>query len=85
MITYNLKDNKTVNIDSDGAQRWYLNNKFHRIGRPAITHINGTMCWYQNGKRHRTDGPAILYNSGKGCWFLNGRRCTEERYTELIK
>ena len=59
-------------IDNHGTKRWYLNDKLHRIGKPAIEFNDGTKCWYQNGKHHRIDGPAFEYTDGHKEYWING-------------
>jgi len=67
-----------VEVGVDGAKRWFLNDKLHRVDGPAIVHANGTKFWYLKGKRHREDGPAVVHVNGTKYWYLNGKRHRED-------
>ena len=45
MITY------TVEVYSDGTEKWFKNSKLHRENGPAIIYPDGTEAYFQNGKR----------------------------------
>ena len=75
-----IMNNPMCNIDSNGTKWWYLNDKLHREGGPAIEHEDGTKAWYLNGKLHREDGPAIEYAYGTKWWYLNDRELTEHEF-----
>lgn len=73
--------NRTMN------EEWWVNNKCHRIGAPAILRYNACVnppileheIWSVDGKHHREDGPAETYNchrTGKKHyekWSINGQ------------
>ena len=59
-------------IDSDGNKRWWLNNKIHRDGGPAVEKADGKKYWAQNGSLHREDGPAVVHADDHMEWYLNG-------------
>ena len=59
--------------DRYGNKYWYLNDKLHRVGGPAIERADGSKEWYLNGKRHRVDGPAVEDADGYKAWHLNGK------------
>ena len=63
-----------LSINVVGNKRWWLNNKLHRIGGPALEYANGDKWWYQNGLLHRTDGPAVEYTDEYKAWYQNGQR-----------
>lgn len=42
-----------------GRKDWFINDKRHRIGGPAISEP-GYEAYYQNDRLHNTEGPAIL-------------------------
>ena len=67
MITY------TVNVYSNGAKYWCLDDKRHREDGPAVELANGTKFWYLDGQLHREDGPAVEYANGEKHWYLNGK------------
>ena len=66
-----------VKVYDDGTKYWYQNDKYHRLGGPAIEFANGDKSWYQNDKRHRLDGPAVEYADGDKYWYTDGKRLTE--------
>jgi hypothetical protein len=43
----------------NGVKRWYLDDKFHRIGGPAVEAADGSRIWYRDGKIPRINGPAV--------------------------
>lgn len=79
-----LKEPKFIELEDgcyklifDGGERvvyFNSNNKFHRIGGPAI--IDGECeVWYLHGKPHRVDGPAWINKKNGGAdYWVNGRR-----------
>jgi hypothetical protein len=68
----------TVEAYADGTKFWYLNDKLHREGGPAIERANGTKSWYLSGELHREDGPAVEGAKGAKFWLLNGTLHREE-------
>lgn len=54
-----------------GFTEWFVNGKFHRIGKPARISDNGTEEWWHNDKFHRSDGPACTYADGTKEWWVN--------------
>ena len=58
-------------VDTDGTQRWYLNDALHREDGPAVEDADGSRCWYLHGELHRADGPAIEWATGTRRWYLN--------------
>jgi hypothetical protein len=48
-------------VRPDGKQEWFVKNRLHREGAPAIIYPDGSEEWFVNGLRHREDGPAIIY------------------------
>ncbi len=75
-----------VKICDDGAKRWYINDKLHRLDGPAVEWSDGSKEWYVDDKRHRLDGPAIEWNDGEKWWYLNNIKYTKEEFDqELIK
>jgi len=63
-----------LEIDEDGARRWYQNGELHRTDGPAVEWANGDRYWYQNNQHHRTDGPAIERANGTRLWLQNGKK-----------
>lgn len=70
-------------VDEDNSiytrHEWLVNNKRHRIGKPAmivIYHNDVTMSWMKNNKLHRKNGPAVqTCQSGvikKEFWYTDG-------------
>lgn len=51
---------------------WWVNDKLHRIGGPAVEWVSGSKEWYINGYPHRIDGPAIELKRIKE-WHVNGK------------
>ena len=64
--------------DSRGTKEWYLNDKLHREGGPAVEYANGGKEWWLNGKLHREDGPACEWANGNKFWYLNGKYHRED-------
>ena len=65
------------------GRRWLLNNKEHRINKPAFISTNKiSKEWFFYGLRHREDGPArILYNKMFGRiekWYNYGELHRED-------
>jgi len=62
------------------SERWYLDDKQHRLDGPAVVRYyeDGSIYskqWWVNGKRHRLDGPAQVWYHENGsisseCWRL---------------
>ena len=67
-----------VRIYDDGHKEWYLNDKRHREGGPAIEWVSGSKIWCLNGKLHREDGPAIEWISGAKEWWLHGKQVSQD-------
>lgn len=68
-----------LHITEDGTQKWYHNNKLHRLNGPAFI-SSEFKAWWSYGVRHRTDGPAVEWFDGYQEWFLNGISLTESEY-----
>ena len=68
----------TVEIDHNGTNRWYSNDKLHREDGPAVEYADGDKFWYLNGKLHRKDGPAIEGVNEDKEWWINGKRVSEK-------
>jgi membrane carboxypeptidase/penicillin-binding protein PbpC len=69
-----------VTVYDNGDTFWYLDDKLHREGGPAVECSNGDRYYYFNGERHRDDGPAFEGGNGTRWWFLNGEKLTEEEH-----
>ncbi len=74
-----------LEIDKYGNKRWFLNDKIHRVNKPAIEYSSGTKCWYLNNKLHRSDGPAVEFKDGDKEWILDGVNLTEEEYLQVTR
>ena len=81
-VVLDLGSGATVEIDADGSQFWWLNEKRHRTDGPATRYANGTQFWYLNGKLHRTNGPAVIWSDGTQNWYLNGHEVTQKEHTQ---
>ena len=57
----------------DGTEKWYVDEKLHRIDGPAIIYPGGVEEWYVDGKIHRIGGPAITYPGGVEEWYVDGK------------
>jgi hypothetical protein len=66
-----------MHVDEQGNKSWWLQDKLHRIGAPALEHSNGTKMWFLHGKQHREDGPATEYADGYKAWYLNNQRYSD--------
>jgi hypothetical protein len=64
-----MKNGKYI---KNGIERWFKNDKLHRLDGPALIYTNGTEYWYKDGELHRLNGPAITYSNGDEFWFVNG-------------
>lgn len=62
-----------MEVDEYGNKRWYLGDKLHRRGGPAIEWASGTKQWVFEDKIHRLDGPAIEYSFGDEIWFFEDK------------
>jgi len=62
-----------LEIDEDGARRWYQNGRLHRTDGPAIEWANGHRSWHQNGELHREDAPAVEWANGDRYWYQNNQ------------
>lgn len=60
------------------ASIWYENGSMHRIGGPALIHIDGSQEWWHKGKLHREDGPAIICEGEEDQFWLNNKRVEEK-------
>lgn len=55
----NLKNG--LRIDKSGVERWWVEGKLHRVGKPAMYNpLSKSEWWYENGLPHRIDGPAVI-------------------------
>jgi hypothetical protein len=63
---------------------WYLNDKLHRVGNPAIKWKNGNEKWCVHGEIHREDGPALdlLYMKE---WWLHCEKLTESEFNQWLE
>ena len=43
------KNNREINIQKNGTQIWWQNDKLHRGGGPAIARLDGTEEWWVDG------------------------------------
>jgi len=75
----------TVKVHDNGDKAWYLNDKLHREGGPALECANGNKFWYKNDEYHREDGPAEEYANGYKEWYINGEELTEEEFNNRNK
>ena len=66
------------------AQVWVSGGKFHRVGGPAQTDIDGSKHYYQNGYVKRLDGPAHEWKNGTKEFYINGRKYNEKDYWDKI-
>lgn len=60
-------------------ERWYKEDRYHRIGGPAITH-KSTLLWYKEGKLHNLEGPAVVDPAGPLQYWIDGVRYKEKQY-----
>ena len=74
-------------IHASGAKEWYVDNKRHRIGGPAVeTARKNVTSWWKDGKLHREDGPAIEYEDGRKEWYLEGNEMlTKQEFDNYYK
>jgi hypothetical protein len=90
-----IDDQSVCQVDSSGAQWWRLNGTLHRIGGPAVIHLDivgRVRCeqWFRYGERHREDGPAIVYpnNECNDRWFVDGKKIecnTQEEFERWLR
>ena len=71
-------------VDENGTKRYYMSDKLHRIGGPAIEWYDGSKKWFRGGVLHRIDGPAIEYVDDDYQWYLFGYSYTEDEYNQRI-
>lgn len=63
-----------VVTDDAGTVRYLLDGQPHRIGGPAVIHIDGTEEWYFEGALHRDgDQPAVISSTGEREWRRFGQ------------
>ena len=60
MITYHLKNDKSVKMFPHGYKSWHLNHKYHRTDGPAVTSADGIEYWYLNGREYSEEEYAEL-------------------------
>jgi hypothetical protein len=53
---------------------YYLNDKLHRLHKPAVEWNDSTKEWWQNDLLHRIGGPAVEDIDGYKEWWKNGLR-----------
>jgi hypothetical protein len=70
------EESPAVIYPNDNRYCWFKNGELHRIGGPAIVHLDGTQEYYQYNKRHRNDGPAVVNPDGTGRWYFDDMLCT---------
>jgi hypothetical protein len=63
-----MKNGKYI---EDGTERWFKDNKYHRLDGPAIIRRDGTEEWYKDGERHRLDDPAVIRSDGTKEYWIN--------------
>lgn len=63
-----------VSPDWDEVTEWRADGVLHRVGGPAIEHLDGSSFWYINGELHRDGGPAVVAADVREEWFQRGRR-----------
>jgi hypothetical protein len=71
--------------DHHGNKRWYNRvGQLHRLGGPAIVHVDGAKFWYINGARHRLDGPAVEIGRYAGYreWWVNGIELEQHEFDQ---
>ena len=74
-----------MEIRSDGAKEWWLNDKLHREDGPAVEESDGTKFWYLHGELHREDGPAVESPDGQKQWYLHGKQVSWEQVYRQAK
>ena len=72
-----MKKNGRI-VDVRGTESWYMDDKLHREGEPAVIWPDGHLEWYIHGERHREGGPAVTDSNGYKLWFKNGVRHRED-------
>ena len=78
--------NKIVQIEDSIC--YLLDDKFHRIGGPAVEYFDGSKEWFENGKQHRIDGPAVEGNDGTKDWYYKGKYIdcnSQEEFERYVK
>lgn len=69
-----LNYNRTEPTTSNGVKGviYFLDNKRHRLGGPAIEYQDGSYHYYVDNKRHKLDGHASYYAaSNVKEWWIN--------------
>ena len=68
-------------LSSDG-ERFYMDEeqRYHRIGGPALVKADGTAIWYYHGKRHSACGPAVTRPDGSEEYWIHGKRYSEKKW-----
>jgi hypothetical protein len=62
-------------VNKDGAKRWWVDGKLHRLDGPAYEGADGAKSWWVDGKLHRLDGPAVERANGYKAWYVDDKRC----------
>lgn len=65
---------------ADGSVGWYLHDKPHRKGGPALTFPDGKEIWCIDGGYHRIGGPAILGGNAMTTWWINNAKVDSKEY-----
>ena len=69
-----------VLVAPNGNKFWYLNDKCHREGGPAVEYADGDKFWFLKGQLHREDGPAVECADGHKFWYLEGEKISEQEF-----
>ena len=59
-------------VHTNGTKEWWVDDKLHRVGGPALVWSGGAKEWWVDDKRHRDDGPAIIWANGSKEWWVKG-------------
>ena len=84
-----MRDGQNIGYYKDGSinyERWYKDNKLHRLDGPAyiVYYQDGSIYyehWYKDDKYHRLDGPAHIdyYEDGSISneeWYKDDKKLT---------
>ena len=66
-----------------GSEMYFVDDKRHRIGGPALTSPDGTQMYFEDNKCHRMGGPAVIRPGGAKEYFIYGKRVTELEHNLL--
>lgn len=65
------------------VEKWYQEDKLHRIGGPALRHKD-TLMWYKEGRLHNLEGPAVIDPGGPKQYWIEGHKMTEKEWKKAI-